>query len=301
MIETSNKPQVTSLLTNEQLARVTRLRLLPNRRLTSRMRGEHRARASGTSIEFRDYRDYAPGDDMRFVDWNIFARLHRPYLKLYHEEEQMNVVVLVDASASMKFEGKLGRALSLAAAFGVMGLMAAERVSVYVFNQHGNEATRMRPRRGRVAMRDLFAFLESIEGGGDAPLEEGVEAMLRVHRGRGVVLVLSDFLTHANLHRAFNLIHSAGLEPLGVQLLAPQEIDPALETDLRLVDSETGETLDVTAGGDLLTIYQDYRLSLQSELETLCRQRGGRFLSLDASMPLDTVLFDLLRRKGWVR
>jgi uncharacterized protein (DUF58 family) len=297
MIENTHKPQLTSLLSNEQLARVSRMRVLPNRRLTSRTRGEHRSRASGTSIEFRDYRDYTPGDDMRFVDWNIFARLHRPYLKLYHEEEQMNIVVLVDASSSMQFEGKLARALSLAAAFGVMGLMAVERV----FNQRGGEATRMRPRRGRVAMRDLLAFLESIEGGGDAPLEHGIEAMLRVHRGRGIAVILSDFLTHANLRRPFNLLHSAGLEPLGVQVLAPQEIDPALEADLRLVDSETGHTLDVSVGGDLLTLYQEYRQDFQRELEDLCRQRGGRFLSLDASMPLDTVLFDVLRRKGWLR
>ena len=108
--------QITSLLTNQELDRLGRLRLNATRRFTNRARGEHLAAKGGTSTEFCDFRDYSPGDDARFVDWNIFARINRPYLKQYHMEEEMHVVLLVDASTSMEFEGKLDLARRLAAA-----------------------------------------------------------------------------------------------------------------------------------------------------------------------------------------
>src|SRR6478609_10401896 len=112
--------QFTSLLTNATLARVERMRMLPMRRRTNRSRGEHLAGKGGTSTEFNDYRDYVAGDDMRYIDWNIFSRLNRPYVKLYRHEEEMHVVILVDASTSMRFEGKLDLAKQLAGACGLM-------------------------------------------------------------------------------------------------------------------------------------------------------------------------------------
>ena len=101
------RPQMTTLLTNRVLDRLQRLRIRPAGKRTSRSRGEHLSGKGGTSTEFCDYRDYTPGDDTRVVDWNIFARLHRPYLKQFHKEEERHVVLLIDASASMKFEDKL--------------------------------------------------------------------------------------------------------------------------------------------------------------------------------------------------
>ena len=127
----ATRPQMTTLLANSVLNRLERLRISPAGRRTSRSRGEHLSGKGGTSTEFCDYRDYAPGDDTRFVDWNIFARLHRPYLKQFHKEEERHVVLLMDASASMKFDDKLSLAKPLAAAFGVMGLLNNERVSAY--------------------------------------------------------------------------------------------------------------------------------------------------------------------------
>src|SRR4029434_965940 len=102
--------QITSLLTNRDLDRLARLRLNTSRRFTNRARGEHFASKGGTSTEFCDYRDYAAGDDVRFVDWNIFARIQRPYLKQFHQEEELHVALLVDASRSMLFEGKFALA-----------------------------------------------------------------------------------------------------------------------------------------------------------------------------------------------
>ena len=295
------RSQVTSLLDNQVLSQVERMRINAIRRLTNRSRGEHLSGKGGSSIEFSDYRDYVEGDDIRFVDWNIFSRLHRPYMKLYHQEEEMHVVVVVDASSSMLFEQKLDKAKQIAAAFAVMGLFNAERVSVYVVNRVDKGAPgQLPPCTGRVNMRKVFAFLEAIEGGGDAPLEEGLEAILRDHRGRGVIVLLSDFLTYGDLQRPFNRLFSGGLEIFAVQILGPTEIDPEVTGDLRFVDCETANTLDISAAGSLIGLYQEHLAAYKRKLETLCRQRNGRMLSVSAADATDWLLFDLFRRRGWV-
>jgi hypothetical protein len=150
-------------------------------------------------------------------------------------------------------------------------------------------------------MMKAFRFLEGVEAGGDAPVEEGIETCMKYHHGRGVALVLSDFLTFGDVQRAFNLLFSAGLEPLAIQILSPGELAPDLTGDLRLVDCETQTTLDVSSANDLADVYQGYRLAFESKLGTLCRQRSGRFVSISSQDPLDGVLLDLLLRKGWVQ
>lgn len=291
----------TSLMDNKSLARLERLRIQSLRQLTSRLRGEHLSGKGGASTEFVDFRDYVAGDDIRSVDWNIFARIGRPYVKLFRMEEEMHVLILVDASASMAFEGKLERAKQLALAFATMGLMNLEPVSIYSCHHLGTAPRQMARVSGRMSLRRVCSFLESLEGGGDFPIERAVDSVLATHRGRGVAILLSDFLTFGDLERPMNLLYSAGLEPMAVQILGPGELRPDFTGDLRLVDSETSQTLDISSAGDLMALYADYLDRLQSGLGGLCRKRSGRFLTIDASAPLETVLFDLLRRRGWVR
>lgn len=294
------RPQLTSLLSNETLDRLARLRINPVRRQTNRSRGEHLAAKGGTSTEFCDFRDYAPGDDLRFVDWNIFSRLNRPYVKQFHQEEEMHVAILLDASSSMGLGEKLPLARKLAAAFGVIAMRNREKVSVHALRSAGTPRS-MPACTGRASERKLFAFLENVEAGGDAPIEEGVEAFLRQHSGRGVVVLLSDFLTAGDLRRAFNLLHGAGLEVMALQLLAPEEIDPELAGDLRLVDCETGAHLDISSAAELLAIYQEYRTGHERTLKALAERRAGRFLCVNTAEPFAAVFFDRLRRRGWIK
>ncbi|MDG2131179.1 MAG: DUF58 domain-containing protein [Fuerstiella sp.] len=296
--ETSS--QLTSLFSNSTLNRIERMRLNPLRRLTNRSRGENLAGKGGSSTDFADYRDYATGDDMRYVDWNIFARLRRPYIKQFLHEEELHVVIMVDASSSMLFDDKLLKARQLAAAFGIMGLLNVERVSVYGLHQQDGKSWMLPPGTGRTRIRALLEFLENLEGGGDVPVEKAIETMLRFHRGRGVAILLSDFLTFSNLSRSMNLLFSTGLEVWGLQILGESEISPNLEGDLRFVDSETGETLDVTNAGELLSLYHEHRVWQEEMLHQQCRSRNGRFTSVDSSMTLESVLFDVLCRQGWV-
>ena len=293
--------QFTALLSNDVLAGVERLRLNPVRRQTNRRHGEHLTGRGGTSTEFSDYRNYVDGDDVRFVDWNLFARLNRPYLKLYEREEEMHTLLLLDASSSMRFEGKFDRAKQLAAALAVMGLLNQERVSIYACNSAGTMPTVLPPCTGRGNMKRVFEFLEGIEGGGNFPIETAVESVLRWHRGHGIAVILSDFLTLGSFQRAFNVLFSAGLEIFAIQILGPAELDPELTGDLRFVDSETQATLDISSVGELLGIYHEHRLRLEETLAAECRRRNGRFASISSQDPLSWVLFDLLLRRGWVR
>jgi uncharacterized protein (DUF58 family) len=200
----------------------------------------------------------------------------------------------------MKFDGKLDLGKQLAAAFGMMGLLNNERVSAYASHMANDAPDRLPPCRGRASLRTAFKFIEGIDGRGDAPLDRAVESLLRHHSGRGVCLIVSDFLTFGDLKRSFNLLYSSGLEPFGVQILSPREIDPDLASDLRLVDSETQETLDISTSSDLMNLYQEYRQGLEQELTMLCRRRSGQFLSVSSTTPVESVLFDELRRRGWI-
>ena len=292
---------LTTLLIGKTLGRVEQMRINSQRRFTNRSQGEHLSGKGGTSIEFSDYRDYVPGDDLRFVDWNIFSRLHRPYVKLYHQEEEMHVTIIVDGSSSMLSEGKFECAQKLAAAFGVMGLFASERVSVYSFNGHDERPSMVQRCMGRGNMGKVFNYLENVKTGGDSMIDEGVGSILNLHRGRGIVVICSDFLTPGDLSGMFNRLFSSGLEIFALQILGPTEIDPEVAGDLRLVDCETQETLDVSSAGNLLEIYQEYRQAYQRNLEILCRQRSGQFASVNSGDSIEYILFDFLRRKGWVR
>jgi uncharacterized protein (DUF58 family) len=290
--------QITSLLSNRDLDRLARLRINVSRRLTNRSRGEHLAAKGGTSTEFCDFRDYSPGDDVRFVDWNIFARINRPYLKQFHMEEELHIALLVDASTSMSFGGKFEMAQKLAAAFGSVGLRGAEKVSAYSLGKVGCPA--LRPCSGRMSQGKLFAFLEGLTAGGEVPVDVSIETFLRQHRGRGAVVILSDFLTSGDLRRAFNLLTSSGLEVFALQILSPAELNPEITGDFRLVDSESEGTLDVSNAAALLALYHEYRVSHEAHVAALSQQRSGRFFSVSSDEAFDRIFFETMRRKGWL-
>lgn len=291
---------VTSLMSNEELAHVERMRLNPLRKLVNRCRGEHLSGRGGSSMEFSDYRDYVPGDDTRYIDWNIFSRLRRPYLKLYAAEEEARLLILVDASSSMLFGGKLDLALSLATAFGVMGLRGEERVSIHVSGPEPGAT--MKATSGRGGVRRLLHFLEKVSRvGGATTFDVGVSDALKRHRGKGMAVLLSDFLTFGDVSRSMNALFSVGLEPFALQILSPDEIEPDLSDDFRFVDCETHSTLDVTAGGDILSIYHEHREALAEELDDICRKRSGRFASVSSDTPLLSIVNDVFLRRGWIK
>ena len=289
------------LLPTRVLARCERLRLTPQKRNTNRARGEHATGKGGTSTEFSDYRNYVAGDDVRFVDWNIFSRLGEPYLKLYQHEEEQQIPVILDASASMAPEGKFDLARQVAAAFGTIALASRERASCYAAGVRGRRAEVLPPCSGTAARGRMMAFLGGLEAKGSMPMEEVVEEALKRHRGKGVAVLISDFMTFGEVEPALNRLGAAGLVPYCVQVLSPGEIDPEVDQDVRLVDAETGMELDVSAMKDLMGLYQAERAALENRLAAACRRRGGRFAVASSATPIETFLVEEIVRKGWAR
>lgn len=294
-------PQLTTLLPNDLLARLERLRVSPRRKKTNRSHGEHLSGKGGTSIDFSDYRDYVAGDDLRYVDWNIFSRLNQPYLKLFAHEEEMQIPILLDASSSMNFEGKFELARQIAAVFGMASLTSVEKVSVYSCAQTGKPPAVFPATRGRASVRRFLSFLEGLTAGGEFPVDQAIEDVLQRRRGKGVVVVISDFLTFGDVSRAFNLLHGSGLEIFAIQILGPSERNPELTGDFRFVDSESGSTLDISSVGELLGLYQAHRQALEDHLSKEALKREGRFISLTSDQSIKNIVFDELVRKGWLK
>ena len=200
----------------------------------------------------------------------------------------------------MGFEGKLERAKQMAAAFAIMGLLNMERVSIHAIGQPNDRPSMLPPGTGRSRMRAVLSYLEEIECGGDVPIESAIQQMLKFHRGRGIAILLSDFLTLGDLSRSMNLLFSGGLETWGMQILSETERNPLVEGDLRFVDCETQETLDITNVAELLNLYHEHREWQEAELDQQCRRRNGRFLSISSQDSFNSLMFDTLNRKGWV-
>ena len=214
------------LLSPKTVNRLERMRFNPRQRLTSRHRGDHLRGRGGSSTEFSDYRDYSPGDDTRFIDWNIFSRLQRPYLKLFHLEEEMNVVIIVDGSKSMDFDGKFEMAQKLAAALSTIGLHSNEKVSLYLVQDSNRSVPEhISPSSGRFHKNAFFQFIENAQAGGSLQLHEGIEQVIKHHTGKGLAIVISDFMTIGDMNKAFNLLFSNGLAPYALQILSPAELN----------------------------------------------------------------------------
>jgi len=279
---------------------IARLNTLQN--LTSHHRGEHLSGRGGSSIEFSDYRDYSPVDDIRFIDWNIYSRLKRPYMKLFKLEEEKHLVIIVNSSESMTFDGKFLLAKKIATAFGLIGLYGNERVSAWYPNHNEfSFSDTFPPSHCRAYIKKYLNFTNESKAGGDLSFSDSIDNVLKHHKGKGAVLLLSDFLTQSNISHSMNSLFSSGLEIFSVQILSPAEIDPELNSDARFVDSETSANIDISSGGDLLKIYHEHRLNYTNNLEKICKKRSGRFLSLSSKTDIETILFEIMQKSGWLK
>ena len=279
------------------LRQLERLLLIMKRPVRGGLKGGRRSVKRGQSVEFADFRDYSLGDDLRLLDWNVLARLEKLFIKLYVEEEDVTIHFLLDASASMAAGNppKLLFAKRAAAALGYIGLASEDRVAV--------TALAARAGRRQVALRGsgrvfrLLAALSSI-GTADGPtdLVASVRHAAAQLTGRGVIVLLSDLLDPA-ADKVIRELAATGSELIVLHVLSPDELDPSLEGDVRLVDVETGDGLDVTV--DLATL-DDYKARLaawQEAFAELAARRGATYVPVSTDLPLADLVFAELRRR----
>jgi uncharacterized protein (DUF58 family) len=279
------------------LRQLERLLLLMRSPVRGGLKGGRRSVKRGQSVEFADYREYALGDDLRQLDWNVYARLEKLFVKLFIEEEDVTVTLLVDASASMAtgHPQKLTFAKRAAAALGYIGLASEDKVSVSALS--GRTSRRRAALRGSGRVFRLLADLSAIEpAAGPTDLVAAARHAAAQLHGRGIVVLLSDLLD-PGADRVVRELAATGSELIVMHILSPDELDPTLEGDLRLVDAETDDRVDITA--DLATIdaYKTRLATWKEGFADLAAKRRASYVDLASDVNLAELMFAELRRR----
>jgi uncharacterized protein (DUF58 family) len=290
-----------SLLSPQLLARLERLELVSRKIFRGRMKGERRSRRKGQSVEFADFRNYVPGDDVRFIDWNLYARLDRLFLKLFLEEEDLHFFALIDASDSMEFGSptKLHFARQLAAALGFIGLCRADRVKIETL---GSARSRPGPvLRGRRNLWRMLEYLEGIRPGNNISLDKGIREFCLRNSGQGILVLITDLMDKNGYESALRCLMAQHLDIYVIHVLSPEELDPDLRGDLRLVDCEDADEAEITVSRPLMNRYQQTLAAFIDGARQFCTRRGISYLMTSTETPVDRMVTNYLRSRGLVR
>lgn len=282
-----------------------------------RMKGERRSRRRGESIEFADHRQYAVGDDLRRIDWNIFGRLDRLFMKLFLEEEDLSLHIVIDCSESMACgePEKFACLQRAAAAIGYIGLSNLHRVSfTAIADRDATEATpppsaaknlggggvlsTLKNLRGKRRAAEMGAFLCAIEPFGGSRFAEAAKRIALARTGKGVMVILSDFLFKEGYEQGLRYLAGRGYDLVCIQVLSPQELDPQLGGDLRLRDVEDDDRTEVTISAPLLKRYKQNLAAYCDQLRLFCAQREIAHLTVPSDISVETLVLEYLRSRG---
>lgn len=290
-----------SLLTPSFLRRLDRLELQTRRVLGGQIKGERRSRKKGISIDFADYRHYTRGDDLRFIDWNIYGRLDRLFIKIYHEEQDLQCHLLLDRSRSMDFgePNKMDFARRLAAAIGYIGLCRQDKIAVTCFNESAAES--FSPSRGRHHVARLLSFLDKAKPDGGTSLQAMCREFSQRSRARGIVVLVSDLLDSKGFEPALRYLARDTLDVYVLHVLAPQEIDPTIGGHVELHDLETEHKIELTVNARLKEIYKHNVDAYCSQVQTFCTRYGMSYSLVRTDTAIEDLVLKRLRANGLVK
>jgi uncharacterized protein (DUF58 family) len=305
--------------------RLERLTLVTRKRLAGQGQGDRRSLKKGSSLEFADYRHYVEGDDPSRVDWNIYGRTNALFVRVYEEEEILNVHLLVDVSRSMDWgePNKLRYARRVAAGLGYVALNAANRLFVWPLGLPARARARagdpvgaggpsFGPAWGRGRAGALLGYLDEVKAAqteppevtpGLAPTPPDLDAALTAvytTRLAGLSILISDLLSPTWEKALFRLAGRAG-DAVVLHTLAPQELRPSLGGDVRLIDRESGARVPLTLNNDALRLYAQRLAEWRAQLESFCSRHGMTYVPVDTADTVETLLFDTLRRRRVVK
>ncbi|RYX86736.1 DUF58 domain-containing protein [bacterium] len=289
------------LLSPAQLQTLDALALSARKAFTGSSKGEKRSTKRGSSVEFADFRSYNIGDDIRRIDWNAYARFDKLYLKMFLEEEDLDLTLLVDASASMSFGNptKLRAACQVAGALGYVGLTNFDRVSAVTFGE--GIRSQFPPSRGKGAAGQLFNFLDRPEASGRADFAEVTRRVTLAAKRSGVCIVVSDFLFPEGYEKGLKTLAARGFETTVIQLLAREELEPTLTGDLKLVDAEDGSIREISVTASLLKAYKANLENYTANLRSFCLRYGMNYVLIGNDTPVEDTIGRMLRGVGVVK
>jgi len=306
------------------IAKVGGLDVASRKVFSGKLKGERRSKKRGQSVEFADHRPYVTGDDTRHIDWNIFGRLDKLFLKMFLEEEDLALHVVIDASESSDCgePNKFAFMQKAAMALGYVGLVNLNRVAAtYIGGVTESPAASaegvaesarpeeaslggvraIRDLRGRRRTHDLSRFMCSVRPGGSVDFRAACERIALTRRGKGIMLVFSDFFFKEGYESGLRMLVGRGYDVFCIQVLSPQEIDPPITGDLRLKDVEDADLTEVTISAPLLKRYKANLAAYCDQLRQFCSRRDINFMTIPSSTPVETLLLDYLRKRGMLR
>lgn len=307
------------LLSSELIAKIEPLDLSSRKVFFGKLKGERRSKKRGESVEFADHRPYVTGDDLRHIDWNIFGRLDRLFMKLFLEEEDLSLHVVLDASESSDCgePSKFAFMQRAAMALSYLGLINLNRVaatamggSIRSFDSGDDEkplesagdvGASIRDLRGRRRVQELARWICALEPVGSFNFAQAAQRIALSRRGKGIMLVFSDFFFKDGFETGLKMLVGRGYDVYCIQVLSPQEIDPPLTGDLRLRDVEDGDSAEVTISAPLLKRYKANLAAYCESLREFCARRDMTLLTVRSDTPIDVLMLDYLRKKGVVR
>ena len=293
--------KLTDLLDGRFLARLDALDILSRKMLAGKLAGERRSKRRGQGVEFSDHRPYVVGDDLRLVDWNIFGRLDQFFLKVFLEDQDLSVHVLLDASESTGTgEPPKDRMMKrLAAALAYVALVNNNRVTLSTFAD--GLTGQLANMRGRNWLSRMADFLLSAEAAGASDFEAACRQLAAARIGAGVMIVISDFLFKEGYEGGLRRLANPKYDLYAIQVLSPQEVSPAVSGDLKLIDVEDGDEAEVTVSAALLAHYKRSLAAFCGGLEAFCRRRGATYVPARSDQPVEPLVLNYLRRRGLVR
>jgi uncharacterized protein (DUF58 family) len=276
------------------------LALVSRRVFAGRLRAERRTKKSGSGVEFADHRDYVPGDDFRYLDWNVYQRFGRLLVRLYEEEEDLSIYIVIDASSSMGFDSKrkFRYAQRLSAALAYVGLANLDRITIVAATDKIEE--RMPTARGKARIFKVLQFLKGLEPSGTTDLGDAMKTFVAQHKRRGLVIVISDLYDPHGFERGINVLRYNKFEPFVLHVVDETDGRPKLSGDVRIYDCETGDEREVTVTPKVLAQYRTAYESYLADIKRFCTERQVPYVPADVKIPFDDLVLRVLRRGGFV-
>ena len=297
----STTRKLTELLDAKFMARLDSLDVLSRKILQGKLQGERRSKRRGQSVEFADHRPYVAGDDLRFVDWNIYGRLDQLFLKLFLEEQDLTIHILADASASMG-TGDPAKAVfmkRLTAALGYVSLVNSNRLTISLFGD--GLRTQLANMRGRSYLPQMAEMLLTTDCDGFSDFEKACRDAAAGRIGSGITIVISDFFFKQGYETALRRLIGPQYDLYVIQVLSPQEIEPELGGDLKLLDIEDGDAAEITVSSALLKYYKRNLAAYCSELNDFCTRRGAVYVRTNSADSVESLVLNYLRRVRLLR
>jgi len=272
------------------------LAIVSRRVFSGRLRAERRTKKSGSGVEFADHRDYAAGDDFRYLDWNVYGRLGRLLLRLYEEEEDLSIYLVVDVSSSMGFGGnkKLVYAKRLCAALAYIGLSNLDRITVVAATDRIDSL--LPTARGRARIFKVFEFLRGLQPHGVTNLGDAMKTFVAQHKRRGLAILISDLYDHHGFEKGINVLRYNKFEPLALHVVDRADAHPKLGGDVRIYDCETGDEREVTVTPRVLAELAKAHEGYLAEIKKFCTERQVSYVAADVDVPFDDLILRVLRR-----